>query len=209
MRREWIIYAMVGVALLAVTMIFGFFSDSSTPPDANPQRCKLDSSVAPTLRGLRLGMSAEEIKAKHSDLEIKCNGELWIGPSQSGRGTYTVAFHPEGPSCTCPDYAKHQVQCKHIHAVEYARRSQGLNAPDEEPPKHGRRRKTYPQNWTAYNLAQTREKFHLQELLYTLCQGVEEPIQTKGRPRLAAFVPRLFDREPEGGAGDSARTQAR
>lgn len=119
-----------------------------------------------------------------SRAKLKRDGELWLVPSQTGEGTYTVDPRPESLSCTCPDYAKHQIKCKHIHAVEYVRRAQGLSASDELPPKHGRRRKTYPQNWTAYNLAKTREKTHLQELLYALCQGVEEPIQTKGRPRL-------------------------
>lgn len=45
-------------------------------------------------------------------------------------------------------------------------------------------RKTYPQEWHEYNLAQTNEKARLQTLLYELCSGIEEPLQTFGRPRL-------------------------
>jgi transposase len=45
-------------------------------------------------------------------------------------------------------------------------------------------RRTYKQEWPAYNAAQTNEKARLQTLLYELCQGIEEPIQTFGRPRL-------------------------
>jgi transposase len=45
-------------------------------------------------------------------------------------------------------------------------------------------RKTYRQDWHEYNLAQINEKSRLQELLYELCKGVEEPPQTFGRPRL-------------------------
>jgi hypothetical protein len=45
-------------------------------------------------------------------------------------------------------------------------------------------RKTYPQEWHEYNLAQTNEKARFQELLYSLCNGIEEPTQTFGRPRL-------------------------
>jgi transposase len=45
-------------------------------------------------------------------------------------------------------------------------------------------RKTYPQNWAAYNAAQTCEKEQFLELLHALCAGVEEPKQTSGRPRL-------------------------
>lgn len=52
-------------------------------------------------------------------------------------------------------------------------------------------RKTYPQEWHEYNLAQTNEKARLQTLLYELCQGIEEPIQTFGRPRLS-FADMIF-----------------
>jgi transposase len=42
----------------------------------------------------------------------------------------------------------------------------------------------YPQQWSAYNQAQTNEKRHFLALLYQLCQCVEEPEQIAGRPRL-------------------------
>lgn len=45
-------------------------------------------------------------------------------------------------------------------------------------------KKTYPQNWRAYNAAQTSEKAKFLELLHALCGGIEEPSQTNGRPRL-------------------------
>lgn len=46
-------------------------------------------------------------------------------------------------------------------------------------------RKTYPQNWTAYNAAQTSEKEHFLRLLYELSQHVEDvPRESVGRPRL-------------------------
>lgn len=44
--------------------------------------------------------------------------------------------------------------------------------------------KTYPQNWRAYNAAQTTEKKHFLDLLDALCRNLEEPAQTNGRPRL-------------------------
>jgi transposase len=44
---------------------------------------------------------------------------------------------------------------------------------------------TYPQEWTAYNAAQTEEKDRFQVLLRDLCSGIQEPIQTKGRPRVS------------------------
>jgi transposase len=44
-------------------------------------------------------------------------------------------------------------------------------------------RKTYPQQWHEYNLSQTREKAYFQELLYQLCQGLDEPVRREGRGR--------------------------
>lgn len=52
-------------------------------------------------------------------------------------------------------------------------------------------RKTYPQEWPAYNQAQTNEKARLQTLLFELCSGIEEPMQTFGRPRLP-FAEMIF-----------------
>ena len=46
-------------------------------------------------------------------------------------------------------------------------------------------RKTYPQQWPAYNAAQTSEKETLQWLLHELCKAIPESTETKvGRPRL-------------------------
>jgi transposase len=48
-----------------------------------------------------------------------------------------------------------------------------------------RERKTYPQNWRAYNAAQTGEKDMFLDLLFDLCSGVSEPARPKtGRPRI-------------------------
>lgn len=43
---------------------------------------------------------------------------------------------------------------------------------------------SYPQNWPAYNNAQTSEKDLFQSLLVDLLKGIGEPSQTMGRPRI-------------------------
>jgi hypothetical protein len=43
---------------------------------------------------------------------------------------------------------------------------------------------SYPQNWAAYNQAQTNEKDLFQSLLVELLKGIGEPSQTMGRPRI-------------------------
>jgi transposase len=45
-------------------------------------------------------------------------------------------------------------------------------------------KKTYRQEWPAYNRAQTQEKAQFQSLLHELCKGIGEPSQRIGRPRL-------------------------
>jgi hypothetical protein len=45
-------------------------------------------------------------------------------------------------------------------------------------------KKTYSPNWSSYNKAQTNERAHFLSSLYELCSGIEEPVQTFGRPRL-------------------------
>ena len=50
-----------------------------------------------------------------------------------------------------------------------------------EPPK---KRPTYPQNWPAYNAAQTSEKDTFRSLLADLCANVVQPAYNSGRPSL-------------------------
>ena len=52
-------------------------------------------------------------------------------------------------------------------------------APDSVSPP----RKTYPQDWPAYNAAQTSEKDHFHQLLADLCGNVDQPDYLGGRPR--------------------------
>ena len=46
-----------------------------------------------------------------------------------------------------------------------------------------KKRKTYKQDWRAYNTAQTTERERVPDLLYWLCQGcVDEPVRAAGKP---------------------------
>jgi transposase len=114
-------------------------------------------------------------------------GLVWLVPSESGQGgPYEVSPDPHEPHCTCPDHETNGARCKHIIAVEHAirREAQGSTAlppMSVEPPV----RKTYPQNWRAYNAAQTHEKRMFRELLRDLCRDIKEPVRSRnGRPRL-------------------------
>lgn len=128
----------------------------------------------------RLGMAIAAL------FPIKRKGGVWIVPSQSNQGRYTVCPDPSNPHCTCPDHAETGLRCKHLWAVEYVTRRE--QNPDgsitvEEAVKLTKR-KTYPQNWPAYNEAACNEKNDFLVLAYDLCQNVTDFPRGPGRPRL-------------------------
>jgi transposase len=127
-----------------------------------------------------------EIAAK-SKVIRKGKSNLWLVPSQSGQEEkYTVAMRDEKPECTCRDFEFRNTKCKHIFAVEYTiQREQTADGRTVVTETVKVTRKTYTQNWPAYNAAQTQEKSQLQALLYELCKNLPEPEQRRGRPRLS------------------------
>jgi Transposase DDE domain len=117
-------------------------------------------------------------------------GQVWLVPSQSGHGRYTVSPDPESPHCTCPDHETRGLKCKHLFAVEFAMKreeySDGTTIVTQTVTVTETIQKpTYPQDWPAYNAAQTHEKEKFQALLYDLCQGLDELPPSKGHPRLS------------------------
>ena len=104
-------------------------------------------------------------------------------PSQFGEGSYMVSVADDDPYCSCPDFEKRQVSCKHIYAVQYFIQREGQQA---GAAVHSQSiRPTYRQDWPAYNAAQAHEGEHFHILLRELCDTVAQPLQAgKGRPRL-------------------------
>lgn len=115
--------------------------------------------------------------------KVAFGGGEWLVPSQSGKGTYRVVLKPGADSCTCEDFALTGKPCKHVHAARIVReRDHGGQAPAIDTdiiPK----RKTYSQDWPAYNEAQATEKHRFQELLFDLCKGVTEPVRKVRGPK--------------------------
>ncbi|MDE2779528.1 MAG: transposase [Chloroflexota bacterium] len=130
--------------------------------------------------------------------------------SQSGNGTYLINVEDDEPYCSCPDFELRQAPCKHIYAVGNAimREDEQGDRPDQspvavatadtdeaivvEPPSPlpvkvespQAKRPTYRQDWTTYTAAQVNEGDHFTRLLRELCDTVEQPAQSLGRPRL-------------------------
>jgi hypothetical protein len=142
----------------------------------SPNQWQGDAMESREIKGL-------EIAAKS---QLTHKGNTWLVPSQNSMEKYSVGVGEEKPNCTCRDFEFRNDKCKHIFAVEYTIER------EKQPDGHTVvtetvkvTRKTYAQNWPAYNAAQTHEKSELQALLYELCQSLPEPEQKRGRPRLS------------------------
>ncbi len=123
-------------------------------------------------RGLQIAKTCQITKTEHG----------WKVPSQSGAGYYTVESNGFGAKCTCPDHETRRCKCKHIFAVEYIVTGE-VNAQGQITITQTVR-KTYAQNWPAYNLSQQTEKGRFMELLADVTNGIKQPEYSFGRPTL-------------------------
>ncbi|MGC2475408.1 MAG: transposase [Candidatus Sulfotelmatobacter sp.] len=112
----------------------------------------------------------------------------WKVPSQAGTGVYRVQLAKKFATCECPDFSKRKTACKHIFAATFVSRREN---PDgsvtvTQAVALAQTETTYPQEWAAYNEAQTNEKDRFQVLLSDLCNGLPLGPQVKknGRPSL-------------------------
>jgi transposase len=99
----------------------------------------------------------------------------WNVPSQSQAETiYHVNL--ETKACTCPDCKENGFVCKHYFAATFVHKRDVL--PDgtviESKSMTFTEKKTYSQDWPAYNLAQATEKRRLRVLLQDLCRNLPE-----------------------------------
>jgi len=108
---------------------------------------------------------------------------VWLVPSQSGNNRYEVNI--QMATCTCLDHETRGVKCKHIYAATFVMmREQHADGSVTETIAVSETRRTYPQNWSAYNEAQTKEQDKFQALLADLCSGLATNQPKTGRPRL-------------------------
>jgi transposase len=128
----------------------------------------------------------------------------WSVFSLTSTNKYKVALNAMDPktggrtlhTCTCPSWELHQDSCKHIRAVLWANRQDVADRREGNPPREripeGEPvqfpRKTYKQDWPAYEAAQTNEKAEFLQLLSDLCRMIEEPERKRGRGRPQASL---------------------
>jgi hypothetical protein len=146
-------------------------------------------------------MSMRELKGRDiaDKFKIVQQGGLYLVPSQSGKGKYKV--NADAQTCSCPDFEIRHAKCKHLYAVEISIRREcktvtetkadgSVKTTTTETVKVSR--KTYKQEWPAYNKAQTQEKAQFLYLLHQLCQGVGSPAQHGAGRRFLPLEDMLF-----------------
>lgn len=123
----------------------------------------------------------KEIAEKVGQIQ-KVDDNSYKVKSQSGKGFYEVKATKDGMTCSCPDFAKRGLPCKHILATRFYLEIQQLTPKGIVTEKI---HLTYAQAWSAYNAAQTEEIKIFDALLKDLVKAIPEPEQTMGRPRLS------------------------
>src|SRR5437868_15335549 len=104
--------------------------------------------------------------------KLQKSGDRWFVPSQSkGTAYYEVTPDQFKPHCTCPDFTARQRTCKHIYAVQIVvKREYTDDGETQTFTETVTVKKTYSQDWSAYNRAQTHEKERFLALLDELCK---------------------------------------
>src|SRR3569832_950476 len=119
-------------------------------------------------------------------------GETWGVPSQSQEASGYLENLATG-HCFCPDYETRRVKSKHQWAVEIVKTvetaADGTQVVTESVKVT---RKTYSQDWPAYNAAQCAEKETMQALLRGLCDGVSTPAHPGRGPKPIPYSDAIF-----------------
>jgi transposase len=111
--------------------------------------------------------------------KLKHDNGVWVVPSQSGaEKLYRV--NVDAGTCTCPDHQEAGFKCKHVYAAEFTMKREIASDGTiiETKTMTFTEKKTYTQDWPAYNAAQSVEKDRVQEMLADLLKGVAEPERT-------------------------------
>jgi transposase len=107
---------------------------------------------------------------------------IYLVPSQSVPGArYYV--EPTSPRCDCKDFEERGEACKHIFAVQYVieREKNPDGTVTETETLTVVKKKTYKQDWPAYNAAQQTEKRWFLSLLADLCKPIPSPAPKGGK----------------------------
>jgi hypothetical protein len=135
-----------------------------------------DTLNSPSRKDVQLELYEREQRGMRiaATCKLTKKGQIWLVPLQSGHGRYTVSPDPEAPHCTCPDHETRGLKCKHRFAVEFVMKREqhddgSMTGTQTVTVTETINKPTYPQDWPAYNAAQTHEKDKFLSLLHDLC----------------------------------------
>lgn len=157
----------------------------STPEKHKKQKHKkIFEENAETPEYLRkIELKAKQILIKEEPIKSINDNLLFVRSETVENGWYKVQWNGKDYVCSCPDFIKngHIRECKHLVAIRL-RYDEDFNPADENIiiPEN----KTYPQDWSKYNQAQTHEFELFDKYLIQLVSCIEEPEQHMGRPRI-------------------------
>jgi hypothetical protein len=131
-------------------------------------------------------------------------GPVWAVPSQSDDATAYLVDAVKG-TCSCPDFELRRASCKHIFAVQYVRTVETKADGSTTVTETVTVRKTYVQDWPAYNRAQSAEQDTVRALLRGLCDGIATPAHPGRGPKPIAYSDAIFGMAMKVYSGMSAR----
>lgn len=129
----------------------------------------------PNLEGINRMERAKIILKQHRSVQKKSRNTYAV-KSQSGISTYTVIKTDNGFTCNCPDHILNKHQCKHILAVKtyIQERDEFANTKTDNG--------SFRRDWSTYNLGSINSGKLNRIFLRQLCDTIEVPEQTMGRP---------------------------
>jgi transposase len=147
--------------------------DRGTSPSNDGNRKRADSPMSPQAPG------SVTFSGKF-DFEVR---------SFTNTASYTVTYAFGGWRCSCPKWEETGLPCKHVERVL-------CRLDPNRPLEHhkdslGARRKSYVQDWPAYDAAQQAEHTLFDALLWDLLEQIPEklrPVTSKGRPEIPLRV---------------------
>lgn len=107
--------------------------------------------------------------------------DTYLVPAETTNAAGYVVDAAQG-TCTCADFEEQGLRCKHQWALAFFRNE--LEAPEASALVDTIDHQTYKRDWPAYNQAQVHEKAYVTRFLRGLCDGIQEDVQTIGRPRI-------------------------
>jgi transposase len=114
------------------------------------------------------------------------NGVWLVRSASNPRQQYRVSLELDGAKCNCEDFKErgiYGIKCKHYWSVEYTISQTELHSDGSITQTTITKRKTYPQNWKAYNEASVRQKELYLKMLNDLCNTIQEPARKEGAGR--------------------------